>query len=400
MRGEEIMAMFNDLSLTEREINLFVNRADEIVRLTNIGRFMESSIYGIAGETGCGKTTIFNLLKFPKGITKFIITITEKESKEIIIADILDKLCKLILGNGKFSNLQKKVKDILQFMRQEEIKSREKGIKVGKLVEGESKWAKTFQERYTISAIKERLNDIIVSIARMTKVVLCIDEIDKERKEDAIVILDSVKEIFKAENTSCIVALPPIMYQQYLQDRDSLFSEANLENILKDILPIGKLSDKDMEEMLNKRTGFFPDVLPQEVKKVVIKFANGNPREALLLCQNAMLSKKLGDEYKREDFILSLGEIKSEMEKFIKFRIATLKLTTREKEFLQYVSTQERLSRKEILNSDSLKMSKPTRHKIIQRLLTKEVLQEKEPNIYEVNKRVQLYYSLFEIQEI
>ena len=239
--GKNIVGMFNDVPLSEKEKALFVNRGKEINKLTNIGRFMQKSIYGIAGETGCGKTTLFNMLKFSDDIKMFIITITEKESKEIIIADILYILCLLIIDEKKFRKVHSLAQKVLLFLKEEEIKSKEKGIKVGKILEGESKWAKTSKERFSINTIKNYLKQVITAITKEYMIVLCIDEIDKERKEDVIIILDSIKDIFKCEKLSCLITLPSIMYVQYLENRDKLFSEANLENILKDILPINKV---------------------------------------------------------------------------------------------------------------------------------------------------------------
>ncbi len=266
--GKNIVGMFNDVPLSEKEKELFVNRGKEINKLTNIGRFMQKSIYGIAGETGCGKTTLFNMLKFSDDIKMFIITITEKESKEIIIADILYNLCVLIIAEKKFKNVHSLAGKVLKFLQEEEIKSKEKGIKVGKILEGESKWAKTSKERFSINTIKNYLKQVITAITKEYMVVLCIDEIDKEKKEDVIVILDSIKDIFKCEKLSCLIALPSIMYVQYLENRDKLFSEANLENILKDILPINKLGDNEIDEVLSREAGkpiaitFVPHLIP------------------------------------------------------------------------------------------------------------------------------------------
>ena len=75
--GEKIVGMFADLPLTEKERGLFVNRNVEITKLINVGRFMQKSIYGLAGETGCGKTSLLNMLKFPKEIVK----LTKREKK-------------------------------------------------------------------------------------------------------------------------------------------------------------------------------------------------------------------------------------------------------------------------------------------------------------------------------
>ena len=39
--GKNIVGMFNDVPLNEKEKELFVNRGKEINKLTNIGRFMK-----------------------------------------------------------------------------------------------------------------------------------------------------------------------------------------------------------------------------------------------------------------------------------------------------------------------------------------------------------------------
>jgi len=391
--GEKIVGMFNDVPLSEKEKELFVNRGKEANKLINIGRFLQQSIYGISGETGCGKTTLFNMLKFSKDIQVFIITITEKESKEIIIADILYNLCVLIIDEKKFKNVHSLASKVLKFLQEEEIKSKERGLKLGKIIEGESKWAKTSKERFSVSAIKNYLKEIIAAITKVNRVVLCIDEIDKERKEDVIVILDSIKNILKVEKLSCLIALPPAMYVEYLESRDKLFSEANLENILKDILPINKMSDSEIDEILNRRIKSFPQVLLDEVKNIVIKFADGNPREALLLCQNAMLSKKIYNNYKREDFILRINEIKEEMEKFLIARINSLNLTQREKELLEAIYKKDAILKSDLINSKITKIPTSTIQTIIKKFLANKVIEEIKPDVYKLNRKIQLFYE-------
>ena len=314
--GEKILEMFIDLPLTNKEKTLFINRKKELNKMENSGRFMHSSIYGIAGETGSGKTTLFNILKFSdKNIEKITIPISEKETKEVIIADLVYKLCEKVLQNKKFSDFHKYAKKTLDFLEQEETKVKEKGIKIGQIIEGESKWALQAKARHDLSSIKNRLKKIINSLTSVNKIVLCIDEIDKEQEKDVIIILDSLKHILRYENLLSFIALPQIMYQQYIEDRSLFFSEGNLENILKDVIPIVALSDKDVEMMLDKRTQKFPEVLPKDVKELVIDFADGNPREALLVCQNALLNKTIAKNYNKEDFTLTIDEIKDEMEK-------------------------------------------------------------------------------------
>jgi len=395
--GEKILEMFIDLPLTDKEKVLFVNRKKELRKMKNTGRFMHSSIYGIAGETGSGKTTLFNILKFPaKEVEKIIIPISEKETKEVIIADLLYKLCDKVIQNKQFSDSSNYAKETIDFLAQEEVKSREKGIKVGKIIEGESKWAAQAKERYNLSSIKNRLKKVIHSLTSKSKIVLCIDEIDKERKRDVIVILDSLKDILRSKNLLSFIALPQLMYKQYIEDRTLFFSEGNLENILKDVIPIGTLSDEDIKIMLDKRTQKFPEVLPKDVKKLVIEFADGNPREALLVCQNALLSKKVAKTYIKEDFILTIDEIKDEMEKFIETWIGFLKLSSREKEVSKIISNESILSRAEILRLVLKKSNIPksTLRETIEKLIEKKALLEMSQDLYQVGRKIKLHYLI------
>lgn len=396
MKGEETLKMFNDLPLSKEE-ELFVNREEELTRMANIGRFTEGSIYGMAGETGCGKTTLFNMLSLPPEVRKIVITITEKESKEAIVADLLHKLCLFVINTDIDKETSLLAGKTVEFLLQEETKAREKGVKIGKIIEGESKWARSSKERYNITSLKNRLRKVISATTKISKVVLCIDEIDKEAKKDVVIILDSIKDALVFKNLSSLITLPPVMYQQYLEDRNSLFSEGNLENILKGIIPINKMEDRDIREVLKRRIRAFPDILPGQIMEIMIKFADGNPREALLLCQNAILSKKIEVKYKKEDFILTLNEIKNEMEKFLRFRIHNLRLTPRETEMAKAISKKEIVSRKDLLNSTYLDAPKSTRHKVVDRLIAKKVLIETESDHYRVDRRSQLFYQFFEI---
>ncbi|MEA3500227.1 MAG: hypothetical protein U9R41_04310 [Candidatus Marinimicrobia bacterium] len=397
--GEKILQMFKDLPLTDKEKKLFINRKKEINKMENIGRFMQSSIYGIAGRAGSGKTTLFNLIKFSdKNIIKIIISISEKETKNVIIADLLYKLCEKILQNKKLSKSHKYAKETLEFLRNEEVKGKDKGVKVGKIIEGESKWSLQTKKRFNLSSIKNRLEKIVKLITSKNKIVFCIDEIDKERKKDVIVILDSIKNVLISKNLLSFIALPQLMYKQYLEDRTRFFSEENLENILKDIISVGNLSDEDIESMLDKRTQEFPRILPKKVKKLVIDYADGNPREALLVCQNTLLNKKIAENYKKKDFILTIDEVVNEIEKFIEKWIDYLELTPREKQFLQIIYDEPNSSKLELIKL-ALKKSKiprTTLNSIIKSLIKKKIFMESSKDIYKIDKKVKLHFKYIE----
>lgn len=396
---QEVMRMFNDRPLTRQEMDLFVNRFDELNKLKNIGLLVEYSIYGVTGETGSGKSTLFNMLNFSQEeeIKKIQINITEKESKEIIITDLLSKLCTHILKDKELSCVHKKAEEVVNFIREEEIKGREKGFKLGKIIEGEKKWVRTYATRFTLSTIKARLEEIIKAITRKGKFLFCIDEIDKETKKEVIIILDSLKEILLEQNLVCLIALPQIMYHQYLEDRTGLLKEGNLENILKDIVPLHPLPDEDIYQLLERRTGKFPEVLPEEIREVVIDFAEGNPREALLLCQNSLLAKHIAPPFKIEDAVLGLDDLKIEMEKFVKTFINSLKLSVREHQVLTVISQNNIISKGEILDkvSKTSKIPGSTTHSVIKNFLSKGVLSEVEPEVYKISRKVKLFFKYY-----
>lgn len=396
--GEKILEMFIDLPLKDKEIMLFVNRGKELRKMENTGRFMHSSIYGIAGETGSGKTTLFNLLKFPdKEMEKIIIPISEKETKEAIIADLLYKLCDKVIQNKQFSDSSNYAKETIDFLDQEEVKSREKGIKIGKIIEGESKWAAQAKERYNLTSIKNRLKKVIHSLTSGSKIVLCIDEIDKERKGDVIVILDSLKDILRSKNLLTFFALPQVMYKEYIADKYRFFKEENLENILKDVIPVTKMSDNDIKEMLNRRTREFPEILPRNVRDMVIELSDGSPREALLICQNTILSKEIGKSCSKQDFILSTDEIKNEVENFLDVWVDSLKLTNREEEVVQIISHERILSRRGLTKMvlENSKIVRSTLFRIIENLVEKKILFPIRAEKYEINRKLLLYYKYF-----
>ncbi len=395
-KAKEIMQMFRDNPLTEHEEFLFVNRTEELNILKNTGRLIEKSIYGIAGETGSGKTTLFNMLNFSNELVqKIIVHNTEKGSNETIITDLLYKLCATILQNVNLSFAHKQARQIINFVEQEELKGKEAGIKLGKIIEGESRWTRTVISRVTLTTIKNKLREIIEAISCKEKILLCIDEIDKEAKKDVMTILDSIKDVLIHRNIAVIVALPQIMYDEYCKDRVGLLREGNLENILKDIIPLHGMSSEDIGKLLDKRIKKFPEVLPDAVKEIVIDFAGGNPREALLLCQNSLLRKRFIIPYRKDDFVLQIKDIKNEMRKFLSTQIEHLRLSKREKEVIQLLSLKEKIKKNEVIEliSREANIPKPTIYIAIKNLLNKKCLIETEEEFYEVDGRVKLYYK-------
>jgi hypothetical protein len=211
-----------------------------------------------------------------------------------------------------------------------------------------------------------------------------------------VLILDSLKNVLIADNLLTVIALPQVMYRQYLEDRVSFLKTNNLENILKDLIPVYEMSDEEIAQILDKRIQEFPDILPKNAKELVTQCADGNPRELLLLCQNALLSKNIGETYGRKDFVLTAEEIKKEMQKFIEVWIEILDLTPKEDEVLGIIYGKETLSKTDIseLVLTEKQMSHSTLYKAINGLIRKKALLKKGLNYYTVNRKARLYKML------
>ncbi len=187
------------------------------------------------------------------------------------------------------------------------------------------------------------------------------------------------------------------MYKEYIAYKYRFFKEENLENILEDVIPVTKMSDNDIKETLNRRTGEFPEILPRNVRDIVVELADGSPREALLIYQNAILSKEIGKSCSKQDFILSTDEIKNEVEKFLDVWVDSLKLTNREEKVIQLISHERILSRRELTKMvlENSKIVRSTLFRIIENLVEKKILLPIRAERYEINRKLLLYYKYF-----
>lgn len=92
MSINELIRRFNDNPLEDREF--LVNRNKELLTLSRLAKNYESSIIGVTGERGSGKTTVLNLFTPEEpSVIKFIVRIEEKDIKLDIIASLLRRIC-------------------------------------------------------------------------------------------------------------------------------------------------------------------------------------------------------------------------------------------------------------------------------------------------------------------
>ncbi len=81
------------------------------------------------------------------------------------------------------------------------------------------------------------------------------------------------------------------------------------------------------------------------------------------------------------------------MEKFLWARVNSLNLSQREKEFIEAIYESEIILKTDLINSNLPKIPTSTINKIIKKILANKVLEEIEPDIYKLNRKVQLFYG-------
>jgi len=148
------------------------------------------------------------------------------------------------------------------------------------------------------------------------KIVLSIDELDKEKKEDTLLILDSVKNILVQKDLITIITLPFSIYREYSFDRLRWNESGNLENILKDMIVLNPLDDKAISEIIMKRLIAFPKLFDKGSINNIVRFSDGNPRDALWITQQIILNNLDRNNIDEKISIKTIKEIASDYIKY------------------------------------------------------------------------------------
>ncbi len=279
---KEILSKLFDSPLSSE--SFLVDRAEEIKSLNLLCSFQVGGIYGLCGETGVGKTTVLNFLHPEEG-EKFYIKLTEKESKEIIVGDILYKLA-VEAKKQNDSNLSKIAQKTIDFVIEERSETKTMGTSGGVFVSGNLSKSTTRMRKFNIYKAYEFLDDIIKNLLeKYNRIVLLIDELDKEKKEDVLMILDSLKSVFDKNGLVAVISLPFAIYREYIKDRLRWNESGNLENILKDTIFLEPLNDKQIHELISKRMIDYPDFFDGDALYEIAQYSDGNPRDALWISQ-------------------------------------------------------------------------------------------------------------------
>ena len=381
---KELMAVLYDKPLDKNSKTLLVDRRKELARLENITSFQPLGIYGVCGETGVGKTTVLNLLN--DTIKSFYIILSEKDSKEIIIGDLLYKLA-LISAQAVNRGDKDKVEKIIEWIITERTETSSMHGGINSVVSAGATKASSVSRKFNVYQAYQMLGELIdILKSKFERIVLIIDELDKEKKSDVLQILDSLKHLLVQNGVISIISLPFSIYREYAQDRLRWNESGNLENIFKDMIFLEPLKPADVQEMLVKRLKNYPDILTNDAYQEIVRFSDGNPRDALWITQQIILDNT---EARKIDGSIATNSIKKIVKEYMKFGRA---LTDIQKKILMKIALNPG-DRSSIANSLENEVKPQTTYTYINRLIKEGFLLERNGIISVPGK---IYFSLLD----
>lgn len=381
---KELMAVLYDKPLDKNSKTLLVDRRKELARLENITSFQPLGIYGVCGETGVGKTTVLNLLN--DTIKSFYIILSEKDSKEIIIGDLLYKLA-LISAQAVNRGDKNKVEKIIEWIITERTETSSMHGGINSVVSAGATKASSVSRKFNVYQAYQMLGELIdILKSKFERIVLIIDELDKEKKSDVLQILDSLKHLLVQNGVISIISLPFSIYREYAQDRLRWNESGNLENIFKDMIFLEPLKPADVQEMLVKRLKNYPDILTNDAYQEIVRFSDGNPRDALWITQQIILDNT---EARKIDGSIATNSIKKIVKEYMKFGRA---LTDIQKKILMKIALNPG-DRSSIANSLENEVKPQTTYTYINRLIKEGFLLERNGIISVPGK---IYFSLLD----
>ncbi len=207
------------------------------------------------------------------------------------------------------------------------------------------------------------------------KILIIIDELDKEKKEEVLKILDSLKNILLKENIVTFVSLPFSIYREYSNDRMRWNESGNLENIFKDMIFLDPLTIEDIQKMILKRIKEYPDYFDIDALNEIAIFSDGNPRDALWIAQQTALINSDKDRINRYIAKETIGKIISQNFK------KTLSFTDMQKLILNEIASNP-LDKSTLVKKLEGKVKRQTVYTYIKRLMNEGIIIENNGILY------------------
>lgn len=309
MALDELINYLADRPLDIDDRRYLVNRQSDLESLNKIAKYQPYGIFGIAGETGIGKTTVLNFIS-PQDIFIRKINITLRDSVDSILYELTYNLARSLEGEKK---LDKDAQSVKEWITNEV--STVRGFSLGLSMIGSvgTNFQTSNIPKFNFFAAREKLADLISRTVQVKgKFILLIDELDKEKKDDVLRTIDAIKSQILFDNFVVFISLPYSIYREYAADRMRWNESGNLENIFKDIVFLEPLSKSDIKELLIRRLSKYIGLISEEVLEIASDFADGNPRDALWIMYKTVFDNTDASRLEREHILKTIRGIVTE----------------------------------------------------------------------------------------
>jgi len=369
----ELIKHLVDKPLDMENRGYLVNRQSEVDALSKIAMYQPYGIFGIAGETGIGKTTVLNFIT-PKEIFIRKVNISLRDSLDSILYELTYNLAKS-LENDK--ELEKDARIIKEWITNEVSTVRGFSLGLSMVGSASANLQTSNAPRFNFFGAREKLAELITkTVQAKGKFLLLIDELDKEKKEDVLRTIDAIKSQILFDNFVIIISLPYSIYREYAADRMRWNESGNLENIFKDIVFLEPLSKSDIKELLVKRLHEYLHLISDNVFEIASDFADGNPRDALWIMSKTVFDNIDAQKLEAEHILRTMNKLTKEY--------ITTPLTENQRKaiglFKDFVGTRDKIL--EYLQEHGLKRT--TAYSIINQLIEKKIIIERN-GIYQLS---------------
>jgi len=200
--------------------------------------FNDSFVFGLYGSWGEGKTSVLNLLKNEfKESEDFLIVSFDPwnfKDEEAILSAFYNQIEKTLSQKFILPGFKK------TFMKYQNLISMglsQTGIKIDFLDTKES-----------IEDIRQRIESYVAQTKK--KIIIFIDDIDRLQPQEALFIFKLVRLHAKFQNTIFLLALDPIVIQNYFKNDLKIDSEF-LEKIVQKPIPLPAIEQQDIDQFLD-----------------------------------------------------------------------------------------------------------------------------------------------------
>ena len=361
----DLLGVLVDRPLRESESEYLVNRSKEINYLNSIALHQPFGIVGVSGETGIGKTTVLNFVN-PEGVFTIRVNISLRDSMESILYDLLHSLA---FALERVEGVSGFAKEVRKWITDEvaTIKGFSLGVSFG--VNAGLTHEKSIRPRFNFFKAREKLGELIKqTVQRKGKFLLIIDELDKEKKEDVLRVIDSIKNFIITENFVVILSLPFSIYREYAADRLRWNESGNLENIFKDIVFVEPLKKSEIKELIVKRLGHRIELVEDGVLDIVAEFSDGNPRDGLWILTKAIYDNIQKERLGKENLINTINKT------IIEYTGLTLNLTENQRKAIRILRGSVYSKEKMIETLQKEGFKRTTAYSVVDQLLQKRIL--------------------------